>query len=69
MDFYFNDLYPNQGFYNTRTQTIPEAEDKQALAENKEASVKAKVNPKQKNNIFIALAILLSVVVLLGVLK
>lgn len=69
MDFYFNDLYPNQGFFNTRTQTIPEAEDKEALAENKEASVKAKVNPKQKNNIFIALAVLLGIVVLLGVLK
>ena len=69
MDFYFNDLYPNQGFYNTRTQTIPEADDKKALAENEEASVKAKVNPKQKNNIFIALAVLLIVAVLLGVLK
>lgn len=69
MDFYFNDLYPNQGFINTRTQTIPEPDDKQALAEDKEASVKAKVNPKQKNNIFIALAVLLAVVVLLGVLK
>ena len=69
MDFYFNDLYPNQGFYNTRTATIPEADDKKALAENEEASVKAKVNPKQKNNIFIALTILLAVVVALGVLK
>ena len=69
MDFYFNDLYPNQGFYNTRTQTIPEADDKKALAENEQASIKAKVNPKQKNNIFIALVILLIVVVVLGVLK
>ena len=69
MDFYFNDLYPNQGFYNTRTQTIPEADDKKALAENEEASVKAKVNPKAKNNIGIALLVLLGVVVLLGVLK
>ena len=69
MDFYFNDLYPNQGFYNTRTQTIPEADDKKALAENEEASLKAKVNPKQKNHIFLALAILLIVVAVLGVLK
>lgn len=69
MDFYFNDLYPNQGFYNTRTQTIPEADDKKALAEDEQASIKAKVNPKQKNNIFIGLAILLVVVVVLGVLK
>ena len=69
MDFYFNDLYPNQGFYNTRTQTIPEADDKKALAENEEASVKAKVNPKQKKNIWLALAIILIVTVLLGVLK
>lgn len=69
MDFYFNDLYPNQGFFNTRSQTIPEADDKEALAENKEASVKAKVNPKQKNHIFIALGVLLGIVVLLGVLK
>lgn len=69
MDFYFNDLYPNQGFYNTRTQTIPEADDKKALAENEIASIKAKVNPKQKNNIFLALTIMLIVVVVLGVFK
>ena len=69
MDFYFNDLYPNQGFYNTRTATIPEADDKQALAENEVASVKAKVNPKQKNNIFLALALLLIIAITLGVLK
>ena len=69
MDFYFNDLYPNQGFYNTRTATIPEADDKKALAEDETASIKAKVNPKQKSNIFLALAILLIIVVTLGVLK
>lgn len=69
MDFYFNDLYPNQGFYNTRSQTIPEADDKTALAENETASVKAKVNPKQKNNIWVALIILLIVAVVLGVMK
>lgn len=69
MDFYFNDLYPNQGFYNTRSQTIPEPDDKEALAENKEASVKAKISPKQKNNIWLALAIILIVTVVLGVLK
>lgn len=69
MDFFFNDIYPNQGFYNTRSQTIPEADDKQALAEDKEASVKAKVNPKQKNHIFIALAVLVVLTVVLGVFK
>lgn len=69
MDFYFNDLYPNQGFYNTRTQTIPEPDDKKALAENEQASVKAKINPKQKHNIWLALAIILIVTVVLGVLK
>lgn len=69
MDFYFNDLYPGQGFNNTRTQTIPEADDRKALAENEEASVKAKVNPKQKNHIFLALGILLTVVIVLGVFK
>lgn len=69
MDFYLNDLYPNMGFANTRVQTIPEAEDKQALAENEEASIKAKTNPTQKKNIFLALAIFLIVVVVLGVLK
>ncbi len=69
MDFYFNDLYPNQGFTNTRTNTIPEADDKKALAENEKASVKAKVNPKQKNNIFLGVIALLVIVVVLGVLK
>lgn len=69
MDFYFNDLYPNQGYFNTQSQTIPEADDKVALAEDKEASVKAKVNPTQKNNIFIALAVLLGITIFLGVLK
>ena len=69
MDFYFNDLYPNQGFYNTRTQTIPEADDKKALAENEEASLKAKVSPKQKSNIWLAIVILLIASIVLGVLK
>ena len=69
MDFYFNDLYPNQGLNNTRTNTIPEADDKKALAENETASSNAKMNPKQKNNIWKALAIRLVVVVVLGVLK
>lgn len=69
MDFYFNDLYPNQGFYNTRMQTIPEADDKQALAENEKASVNAKTNPKQKNNTFIGLAVILGLVIVLGVIK
>ena len=69
MDFYFNDLYPNQGFYNTRTQTIPEPDDKKALAENEVASVKAKVNPKQKNGILLAIGLFLVIVVVLGVLK
>lgn len=69
MDFYFNDLYPNQGFYNTRTQTIPEADDKQALAENEESSLKSKVNPNQKKNIFLALALFLIVAIVLGVIK
>lgn len=69
MDFYFNDLYPNQGFYNTRTQTIPEPDDKKALAENEVASVKAKVNPKQKSGILLALGLFLVIVVVLGVLK
>lgn len=69
MDFYFNDLYPNQGFYNTRSQTIPEPDDKKALAEDESASVKNKVSPKQKNNIWLALAVILIVVAVLGVLK
>ena len=69
MEFYLNDLYPNQGFYNTRNQTIPEADDKKALAEDNQATVKAKTNPKSKSNILIGLVILLAIVVALGVLK
>lgn len=69
MDFYFNDLYPNMGYLNTRMETIPEPDDKQALAENKEATDKAKVNPKQKNHIFLALGLFLIVTVILGVSK
>lgn len=69
MDFYFNDLYPNQGFFNTRSQTIPEAEDKEALAENKEATLKAKTSPKQKKNILLALGLFVIIAVVLGVLK
>ena len=69
MDFYFNDLYPNMGFQNTRAETIPEADDRNALAENEKASVNAKINPVQKNKIWTAFLILLAVVVVLGVLK
>ena len=69
MDFFYNDLYPNQGFYNTRSQTIPEPDDKQALAEDEKPTVKAKVSPKQKTNIWVALLVLLAVVVVLGVFK
>ena len=69
MDFYLADLYPGQSFNNTRTQTIPEADDRKALAEDNESVVKAKTNPKTKSNILIGLVILLAVVVALGVLK
>lgn len=69
MDFYFNDLYPNQGFYNTRTQTIPEADDKQALAEDEKASLNAKISPKQKFNVWTAFIVIIAVVIMLGVLK
>lgn len=70
MDFYYNDLYPNQGFYNTRMQTIPEASDREALLEeDKKANVKAKTNPKDNKKIFFALALFLIIAVVLGVLK
>jgi len=69
MEFYLNDLYPNMGFVNTRTETIPEADDRKALAENEQASIQAKNNPKEKKNIFLALALFLIITVVLGVLK
>lgn len=69
MDFYFNDMYPNQGFLNTRAQTIPEAEDREVLAENKKSAVKAKTNPADKKNIFLALALFVIIAFVLGVLK
>ena len=69
MDFYLADLYPGQSFSNTRAQTIPEADDRKALAEDNESAVKAKTNPKTKSNIFIGLGILLAIVVVLGVFK
>lgn len=69
MDFYFNDVYPNQGFVNTRNQTIPEVDDREALAENKEASLNAKTTPKERKSIYLALAVFLLIAVGLGVLK
>lgn len=69
MDFFLNDLYPNQGFFNTRTQTIPEADDKKALAEDEKPTLKTKVSPTQKSSIWVALVVFLVVAVVLGVIK
>lgn len=33
LDFGFNDLYPGTGLYNTRSTTVPEDDDQQALVE------------------------------------
>jgi len=69
MEFFYNDVYGNQGFYNTRTITIPEADDREALAENKESAVKAKTSPASKKNIFLALGVFVAIAFILGVLK
>lgn len=69
MDFFLKDLYPNMGFQDTRAETIPEADDRKALAEDEKASSNAKTNPVQKNKIWTAFIILLAVVLVLGVLK
>lgn len=69
MDFFFNDLYPNQGVVNTRTQTVPEAEDRQALTEEGKQTVNAKITPKSQRGIWIGLIAIVVIGVVLGASK
>ena len=69
VNFFYNDLYPNMGATNTRNQTVPEAEDRNALAEEGKSVDNATVTPAKKNKIFLYLGVFLGIVVLLGVLK
>lgn len=69
LNFYFNDLYPNNGINNTRTETIPEAEDRQVLGEDEKATNNATVTPHKRKSIFLALALFLIIAVVLGIFK
>ncbi len=67
LGFYFNDLYPNQNSgVNTRTQTIPEAEDKAMLADEGTKNVNTSVTPTKRKHIYIALAVIVALIVLFG---
>lgn len=69
MQLYYNDLYPNQGLVSTANQTIPEADDKKALADEGTQNINVKATPKERKNIWIVLAIILGVGILMGVSK
>jgi hypothetical protein len=68
MDFGFNDLYPNQGFFNTRAASIPEAADQVTLADDTEAAAKVQSHhdPALSKRILIALAVMVVLICCMG---
>lgn len=69
LNFFFNDLYPNNGINNTRTETIPEAEDREVLGDDSKAVNNAQITPHKRKSIFLALGLFLIIAVVLGIFK
>lgn len=69
MNFGLADLYgPGYGFYRTNQQSIPEADDQEALIDESE-KIKDNphnVDPKQQKSIFVAVGVVLMLVVFLS---
>ena len=68
MAFSMRDLYPTMGFEETSTNVIPDVNNQEALAENKEDVDNAHATKTaRKKNIFIAMGLMLALVVFFGV--
>ncbi|MDA2733461.1 hypothetical protein PDR34_27430 [Bacillus cereus] len=68
MSHYMKDLYPNMGFQNTTYQTIPEAEDQQALVDDQKiAEETGKMENKAGHkNIMLGIVLILIIMFVLG---
>lgn len=68
MNFGMADIYPNLGFYTTRSLTVPEAEDQNTLVDDQKLAEAQKVthNPASSKSILISIAIFIVVMVLLA---
>lgn len=68
LNFGMADLYPNMGFYNTRSLTVPEAEDQNTLVDDQKLAESAQVthNPASTKAILISIAVFLVVMVMLA---
>lgn len=69
MNYGLADLYgTNYGFYQTRQQSIPEADDQEALIDESE-TIKDNphnVDPKKQKSIFVSVAVILALIVFLS---
>jgi hypothetical protein len=68
LNHFIADLYPNQGFTNSRYLSIPEAEDQNTLVDNQELAEEKQVkhDPVQSKSILWAVLIFVAVMVLLS---
>lgn len=66
LGLYLKDLYPNFAGLDTTAETIPEAEDKDALHEDMEQAEKVSVKESSKKNILLALAVMAGLVIFFG---
>jgi capsular polysaccharide biosynthesis protein len=67
LNFTMADLYPGMaGYYTTRTTTVPEAEDQNALVDDEEASRENSVHtsPAAHRNMFMSIAVVVAIMML-----
>jgi hypothetical protein len=69
MNHFMADVYPGQGFFNTRTITTPEAEDQTALVDDQKLAEKnpVAVDPASHKKIWISMAAVVGVIILLNI--
>ena len=64
INYPMSDIYG--GFAGTTEQTIPEAEDQNALVDDQKASDTTHVTTSNKNKIYLAIALILIIVAVIG---
>lgn len=67
LDLYLRDLYPSTGIQETSTEVVPEANDQDALGEDKVTAESVDARTPNSKNIFIGLGLIALLVVFLGV--
>lgn len=68
LNFGMADLYPNMGFYTTRSITVPEAEDQNTLVDDQKLAEQTQVshNPASSKAILISIAVFIGIMALLA---